>query len=162
MGHSIFFYNSGYSLENKKSWITSKSKDHTLSNVFHLFFKLLDIWLLIVENEAIADLFINGTNTTTANLPEEVLFGEIQFFQEKIIQPGRTFTFVLPSEVTLVLELFNDLIQANILVAQGVTTNGLVGQLNGNIMDDFLRPDNTTLPINSTMRDIYYEFGEKC
>ena len=117
---------------------------------------------MIVENEPIADLFINGTNTTAASLPEEVLFGKIQFFQEKTIQPGRTFTFVLPSEVTLVLELFNNLIQANILVAEGVTTNGLVGQLNGNITDDFLRPDNTTLPINSTMKDIHYEFGEKC
>ena len=41
-------------------------------------------------------------------------------------------------------------------------TMGLAGVMNGNITDDFLMPNGTTLPITSSERTIYFEFGEKC
>ena len=41
-------------------------------------------------------------------------------------------------------------------------TKGLLGTWNDNVEDDFLRPDNTTLPSNSTGRQIHFDFGLKC
>lgn len=41
-------------------------------------------------------------------------------------------------------------------------TKGLLGTWNDNVVDDFLRPDNTTLPSNSTGRQIHFDFGLKC
>ena len=41
-------------------------------------------------------------------------------------------------------------------------TKGLLGTWNGDTEDDFLRPDNTTLPSNATGRQIHFEFGLKC
>ncbi|XP_022800806.1 uncharacterized protein LOC111338572 [Stylophora pistillata] len=40
-------------------------------------------------------------------------------------------------------------------------TKGLLGTWNDDVEDDFLRPDNTTLPSNSTGREIHFEFGLK-
>ena len=39
---------------------------------------------------------------------------------------------------------------------------GLLGTYNGDPTDDLMRPDGTTIPTNSTLRDIHYEFGLKC
>ncbi len=41
-------------------------------------------------------------------------------------------------------------------------TEGFAGNFNGDSSDDLMRPDGTTIAINSTLRDIHYEFGEKC
>ncbi|EDV27739.1 uncharacterized protein TRIADDRAFT_53736 [Trichoplax adhaerens] len=41
------------------------------------------------------------------------------------------------------------------------TTKGLLGTWNGNVSDDFLRPDGTYLDVNATEEDIYYSFGEE-
>lgn len=39
---------------------------------------------------------------------------------------------------------------------------GLLGTWNGDMNDDFTRPDGTKIPINATEFEIYYGFGEKC
>ena len=41
-------------------------------------------------------------------------------------------------------------------------TKGLLGTWNGDILDDYLRPDGTTLPSNATGREIHFDFGLKC
>lgn len=41
-------------------------------------------------------------------------------------------------------------------------TKGLLGTWNGDKLDDFLRPDGTTLPSNATGREIHFDFGLKC
>lgn len=41
-------------------------------------------------------------------------------------------------------------------------TKGLLGTWNGDTLDDFLRPDGTTLPSNATGREIHFDFGLKC
>ena len=41
-------------------------------------------------------------------------------------------------------------------------TEGLLGTWNDNPLDDFLRPDGTTLAHNATGREIHNYFGQKC
>ena len=41
-------------------------------------------------------------------------------------------------------------------------TIGLLGVNNNDVNDDFTRPDGTTIPINSTQEQIYYQFGKLC
>ena len=41
-------------------------------------------------------------------------------------------------------------------------TKGLLGTWNDNPLDDFLRPDGTTLAYNATGREIHSSFGQKC
>ena len=41
-------------------------------------------------------------------------------------------------------------------------TQGLLGNFNGVIDDDFILPDGTTLPSDLTDRRIYEDFGPKC
>jgi len=40
-------------------------------------------------------------------------------------------------------------------------TKGLLGTWNGDTLDDYLRPDGTTLPSNATGREIHFDFGLK-
>ena len=41
-------------------------------------------------------------------------------------------------------------------------TKGLLGTYNGNVTDDFLRPDGTYLNINATDEEIFHNFGQLC
>ena len=41
-------------------------------------------------------------------------------------------------------------------------TRGLLGVINGNTTDDFTLPNGTTIDVNSTEEDIYYNFGLHC
>ena len=41
-------------------------------------------------------------------------------------------------------------------------TQGLMGTWNGNASDDFLTPENITLPSNLTTEELHYQFGLKC
>ena len=41
-------------------------------------------------------------------------------------------------------------------------TKGLLGTWNDDPLDDFLRPDGTTLPHNATAREIHNLFGQTC
>ena len=41
-------------------------------------------------------------------------------------------------------------------------TIGLLGVNNNDVKDDFTRPDGSTISINSTQEEIYYEFGKLC
>ena len=41
-------------------------------------------------------------------------------------------------------------------------TKGLLGTWNDDPLDDFLRPDGTTLPHNATAREIHNFFGQTC
>ena len=41
-------------------------------------------------------------------------------------------------------------------------TKGLLGTWNDDPLDDFLRPDGTTLASNATGRKIHFDFGQKC
>ena len=41
-------------------------------------------------------------------------------------------------------------------------TKGLLGTWNDDTLDDFLRPDGTTLPFNATGRQIHFDFGLQC
>lgn len=41
-------------------------------------------------------------------------------------------------------------------------TKGLLGTWNDDPLDDFLRPDGTTLAHNATGKDIHFSFGQKC
>ena len=41
-------------------------------------------------------------------------------------------------------------------------TKGLLGTWNDDALDDFLRPDGTTLPSNATGRQIHFNFGLHC
>ena len=41
-------------------------------------------------------------------------------------------------------------------------TMGLLGVNNNDINDDFTRPDGTQISINSTQREIFYNFGKYC
>ena len=41
-------------------------------------------------------------------------------------------------------------------------TIGLLGVNNNDVKDDFTRPDGSTISINSTQEEIYYEFGSLC
>ena len=41
-------------------------------------------------------------------------------------------------------------------------TIGLLGVNNNDVKDDFTRPDGSTISINSTQEQIYYQFGKLC
>ena len=41
-------------------------------------------------------------------------------------------------------------------------TSGLYGDWNGDHTDDFKRPNGTILPVNATMQEIHYQFGQTC
>ena len=63
-------------------------------------------------------------------------------------------------EVTLLEGMIN--IAVNLPTAYKGQTRGLLGVWNDNIDDDFTRPDETIVAINSTESHIFYQFGQRC
>ena len=95
-------------------------------------------------------------------MPSQTKLDDVFFIQEKQLVPGRTFTFLLPSGISVVISIFQTLFQINIVMAEGTTTSGLLGTFNGNSTDDLLAAEGVTLPISSSMASIHYGFGESC
>lgn len=77
---------------------------------------------------------------------------------------NETFTVRITSGVSVQASRRNHIL-TNILVTvpEHFSTKGLLGQFNGNPTDDIL-PQNATVPLltNSTMENIYYQFGITC
>ena len=63
-------------------------------------------------------------------------------------------------EVTPLSGMIN--IAVNLPIAYKGQTRGLLGVWNDNINDDFTRPDERIVDINSTESQIFYQFGQPC
>lgn len=63
-------------------------------------------------------------------------------------------------EVTPLAGMIN--IAVNIPSIYKGQTRGLLGVWNGNIDDDFTRPDESVVNINASESQIFYQFGQKC
>ena len=61
-------------------------------------------------------------------------------------------------QVSLGLMLF----VVTVPISEAPNVRGLLGTPNNDTSDDFTRPDGSTLPVNSTMEEIFHQFGEMC
>ena len=75
---------------------------------------------------------------------------------------SRIFSF--ENGVAIVVKAANDIISFQLSMPETFydKTKGLLGVWNDNQDDDFLRPDGTTVPVDSTEEMIFHQFGEKC
>ena len=74
----------------------------------------------------------------------------------------RGFTF--ENSVVITIKAANNILSFQLSVPEPFfnNTKGLLGVWSGNQDDDFLKPDGTTLPINSSEDVIFHQFGEQC
>ena len=68
------------------------------------------------------------------------------------------------SGVGAVIGVFSSHLTIRVTTSTSYVNNtvGLLGVNNNDINDDFTRPNGTTIPIGSTQKKIYYEFGKLC
>ena len=53
-------------------------------------------------------------------------------------------------------------VQTSVPSAAKDLTRGLLGKMNGNQGDDFTKPDETTIPLDSSLEAIHNQFGQLC
>ena len=72
--------------------------------------------------------------------------------------------FMFENGVVIVIKASNDILSFQLSIPHSFhnNTKGLLGVWNGNQNDDFLRPDGTTISIDSDESEIFESFGEKC
>ena len=108
-------------------------------------------------------MFVNGVvfqNYTTLTNISINLDGIVSVSRPE----NNSFLVVFPSGISVTITE----VQGSLSIVFAAPTNfkgqtkGLLGTWNDNVEDDFLRPDNTTLPSNSTGRQIHFDFGFKC
>ena len=75
---------------------------------------------------------------------------------------SRVFSF--ENGVVMIVKAANDVLSFQLSMPKTFydNTKGLLGVWNDKQEDDFLRPDGTTVAVDSTEEIIYYLFGEKC
>ena len=75
---------------------------------------------------------------------------------------SRVFRF--ENGVVVIVKAANDILSFQLSIPKTYydNTKGLLGAWNGKQEDDFLRPDGTTVAVDSTDEIIFYLFGEKC
>ena len=75
---------------------------------------------------------------------------------------SRVFSF--ENGVVMIVKAANDILSFQLSIPETFyeNTKGLLGVWNDKQEDDFLRPDGTTMPMDSTEEVIFYLFGEKC
>ena len=68
------------------------------------------------------------------------------------------------SGVGAVIDVFSSQLSIQVTSSPSYLNNtvGLLGVNNNDISDDFTRPDGSTIAINSTQEQIYYQFGKLC
>lgn len=72
--------------------------------------------------------------------------------------------FIFENSVVITIKAANDILSFQLSIPESFFnhTKGLLGTWNGNQDDDFLRPDGTVIPTNSTDDLIFRGFGEQC
>ena len=104
------------------------------------------------------------TETGYRELDFEFLSG--RNFNGGLVQVEEEFSrnFMLENGVVIIIKASNNILSFQLSVPQTFRNNtrGLLGMWNGNQDDDFLRPDGTTLSIDSEQPEIFKQFGEKC
>ena len=72
--------------------------------------------------------------------------------------------FVFENSVVITIKAANNILSFQLSIPESFfnNTRGLLGMWNGNKDDDFLKPDGTVLPINSSGDLIFHQFGEQC
>ena len=85
--------------------------------------------------------------------------GQVSVEAKKI---SRVFRF--ENGVVVIVKAANDILSFQLSIPKIFydNTKGLLGTWNGKQEDDFLRPDGTTVPVDSTDEIIFYLFGEQC
>ena len=75
---------------------------------------------------------------------------------------SRVFSF--ENGVVMIVKAANDILSFQLSIPETFyeNTKGLLGVWNDKQEDDFLRPDGTAMPMDSTEEVIFYLFGEKC
>ena len=68
------------------------------------------------------------------------------------------------SGVGAVIDVFSSQLSIQVTSSPSYLNNtvGLLGVNNNDISDDFTGPDGSTIAINSTQEQIYYQFGKLC
>ena len=80
------------------------------------------------------------------------------------VEAEYTRSFIFDNSVVITIKAANDILSFQLSVPEEFFngTKGLVGVWNGNQEDDFLTPNGTILPINSSESFIFSHFGERC
>ena len=114
------------------------------------------------QNDSL-DILVNGNISLKSKDLSENQTREFNNVDLALSQNGSlaiTFSSGTSLEVTVLPGLISIAVNAP-LSLQGQSV-GLLGTWNGDINDDFTRPDGTKIPINATEFEVYYGFGEKC
>jgi len=116
---------------------------------------------------------IIGIKVLTESNMTETGYQELNFeflssrnFNGGLVQAEEEFSrnFMFENGVVIIIKASNDILSFQLSVPQSFhnSTKGLLGVWNGNQDDDFLKPDGTTLSIDSDESAIFKQFGEQC
>ena len=107
-----------------------------------------------------------STMTETGYKELEFEFVPVRSFDGGHVEVEGEFSrnFLFENGVVIIIKASNDILSFQLSVPETFRNNtkGLLGVWNGNQDDDFLRPDGTTISIDSTESEIFKEFGENC
>lgn len=122
---------------------------------------IVQVTMNLAENDM--DVLVNRrTLIKLRNLPtnEFVAFNNVQISKSLNGSLIASFSSGISAEIAMANKMLT--IAFNAPTWMQDNTRGLLGTLNGNPSDDFLRPNGTYLKSDSTESEIYYQFGQLC
>ena len=80
------------------------------------------------------------------------------------VEANNSRIFNFENGVVIIIKAANDILSFQLSIPEAFynRTKGLLGVWNNKQDDDFLRPDEVVIPINSSEETIFHQFGEKC
>ncbi|RDD39428.1 Mucin-like protein, partial [Trichoplax sp. H2] len=86
----------------------------------------------------------------------------LSFNNIEISKSSTTYIISFTSGISAEIQAVTETLVASVVTSSSLLgiTKGLLGTYNGNVTDDFLRPDGTYLSINATDEEIYHQFGQ--
>lgn len=88
----------------------------------------------------------------------------LSFNNLEISKPQTKYLISFTSGITAEIEVVTSTLVISLITSPSLfgITKGLLGTFNGDITDDFLRPDGIYLNINATDDEIFHNFGQLC
>ena len=119
------------------------------------------VQLTLNETSDTVSMLINRTVTIN---DDDIANTTLSYNNVDISKSNGSYLVVFSSGISLEIRHLTQMLTIAFAAPQSFreTTMGLLGTWNGNVSDDFLRPDGTYLDVNATEEDIYYNFGEEC
>ncbi|EDV27736.1 uncharacterized protein TRIADDRAFT_53733 [Trichoplax adhaerens] len=112
------------------------------------------------ENSNTIAIIINKNSTYNDS---HLMNGTVLSFNNiEISKSSTTYIISFTSGISAEIQAVTETLVASIVTSSSLLgiTKGLLGTYNGNVTDDFLRPDGTYLSINATDEEIYHQFGQ--